>query len=181
LNKMPFSGEHGILTNYFVVASCSHPPLWTSAVAVKKDAIQSVIGFPIGIKSGEDLLTWSRLATKFKIAYSKKALSVFIQCNAHTYNDKPNRIPEERDLVGEGLISLAKQYKERQGIKKYVSLWFKMRSSIYLRLGMKKKAMINTIKSLEYDPLNLKNYVYLLLLIMPSATINKIFLKFGNA
>ena len=57
IRKLPFEGKDGILSNYFEVASCSHPPLWTSAVVVKKSAIQAIGGFPLGIKSGEDLLT----------------------------------------------------------------------------------------------------------------------------
>ena len=95
LKKLPFTGDCGLLTNYFEVASSSHPPLWTSAVVVKKEAILSVGGFPEGIKSGEDLLTWARLAATFKIAYSLKPLSVFVQDRAHTYIDKPNRVPQD--------------------------------------------------------------------------------------
>ena len=100
LNKMPFSGDHGILSNYFEVASCSHPPVCSSAVTIKKDAIISTGGFPEGIKSGEDLLTWARLASEFEIGYSIKPLSVFILAAAHTYDETPNRIPEEPDKVG---------------------------------------------------------------------------------
>ena len=79
IRKLPFEGEDGILSNYFEVASCSHPPLWTSAVVIKKSAIQAIGGFPLGIKSGEDLLTWARLAVNEKFAYSRKVLSVFIE------------------------------------------------------------------------------------------------------
>ena len=32
IRKLSFAEEDGILTNYFEVASCSHPPLWTSAI-----------------------------------------------------------------------------------------------------------------------------------------------------
>lgn len=36
LNKLRFKGDHGIIDNYFQVASFSHPPLNSSAVALKK-------------------------------------------------------------------------------------------------------------------------------------------------
>ena len=62
--------------NYFAVAA-NRPPLWTSAVAVTKKAIKDVGGFPVGIASGEDLLTWARLAMKFQIAYSIKPCATF--------------------------------------------------------------------------------------------------------
>lgn len=32
IRKLPFQEKDGVLTNYFEVASCSHPPIWTSAV-----------------------------------------------------------------------------------------------------------------------------------------------------
>lgn len=75
IKKLPFKGEDGILSNYFEVASCSHPPICSISIMVKKNAIQSIGGFPVGVKSGEDLLTWARLAVQEKIAYSRKPLS----------------------------------------------------------------------------------------------------------
>jgi len=55
----------GILDNYFAVAIRSDPPVCSSAMAVRKDAINSIGGFPVGIGSGEDLLTWARLAARY--------------------------------------------------------------------------------------------------------------------
>ena len=181
LNKMPFSGDHGILSNYFEVASCSNPPVWSSAVTIKKDAIISTGGFPVGVKSGEDLVAWARLASEFEIAYSIKPLSVFILAAAHTYDETPNRIPEEPDKVGNELAGLAKQNKDKRGIRKYVSHWYKMRSSIYLRLGMRKKALRSAILSILYNPLNFRVYIYLLLLFIPVTSVNLIFRKLGNS
>lgn len=64
LNKLPFNGDTGLLTNYFEVCSCSHPPVWSSAVCVEKSLLQEIGGFPLGVTSGEDLLTWARIAIK---------------------------------------------------------------------------------------------------------------------
>ena len=180
LNKIDFICDDGILTNYFEVASHSHPPLWTSAVVVKKNALDSIGWFPVGIKSGEDLLTWARLASKFKIAYSKRPLSVFIQCSANTYNDIPSRVPELPDRVGEELISIAQKNKNIRGINNYVAHWFKMRSSIYLRLGMKRNTLTTVARSLRYNPFSIRVCIYLFLLILPSTQLNRILRKFGN-
>ena len=68
---------NAIMGNYFEIASCSAPPLWTSAICVKKEALLTVGGFPQGVKSGEDLLTWARLAVRYRIAYSNKVLATF--------------------------------------------------------------------------------------------------------
>ena len=36
LNKIPFKGESGILTNYFEICSCSHPPVCSITTSVEK-------------------------------------------------------------------------------------------------------------------------------------------------
>lgn len=165
IRKLPFKGEDSILSNYFEVASCSHPPLWTSAVMVKKNAIQSIGGFPIGIKSGEDLLTWARLAVNGKIAYNKQAYAVF-NVEGYSISEKPKRIPAEQDIVGQELKALLKAHPSK-GLRLYNALWHKMRSSIYLRLKMRKKSIREAFISIKYNPLNYKLYIYIVLNLLP--------------
>jgi glycosyltransferase involved in cell wall biosynthesis len=180
LNKIPFEGNSGKLTNYFEVAACSHPPLWSSAIIVKKDALQAIGGFLVGIKSGEDLLTWARLAVKFSIAYSLTVNAIFIQDPAHTYDDKPNRIPESEDIVGNELIRLYNLNSDAYLLKNYISFWKKMRSSIYLRLGERKKAFKESLKALFFNPFNKVVYVYLIMTILPMKIVHSIFKKYGS-
>src|ERR1700690_1106881 len=59
IRGLPEKFSESILNNYFFVAAQSDPPLWTSAVAITKHAINSAGGFPVGITAGEDLLTWA--------------------------------------------------------------------------------------------------------------------------
>ena len=177
LNKLNFKGAHGIIDNYFQVASCSPPPLNSSAVAIKKEAIESIGGFPAGVTSGEDLLTWARLAAGFTIAYSTIPQSVFTQDPAHLYVSKPNRIPQDPDIVGRSLVAIARTSKRLPGIRRYISHWHKMRSSIYLRLGMKWESFRESIISLFYYPLNFKVILYLLLLGLPTSSVIQIFRK----
>ena len=183
LHKIPFIGEHGVLTNYFEVASCSHPPMWTSAVVAKKEALNSIGGFPVGIKSGEDLLTWARLTVKNKIGYSLKPLSVFIQDAAHTYDDKPNRLPDPEDRVGSELRKLLRDTDRANyySLRKYISHWYKMRASIYLRLGLRKNTMKETFHSIVYNPITLKVYTYVILVFLPLQWVNKFFKKLGTS
>ena len=110
IRKLPFKGIDGILTNYFEVASCSHPPICSISIMVKKEAMQSVGGFPIGIKSGEDLLTWARLAVKYKIAYNIKSLAVF-NIIGYKISEPPKRVPQKEDIVGTALIELNRIYR----------------------------------------------------------------------
>jgi hypothetical protein len=180
LKNMPFREKDGVLSNYFEVSSSSHPPLWTSAVTVKKSALEAIGGFPVGIKSGEDLITWARLAIGNSIAYSSTPLAVFIQDAAHTYYDRPNRLPQDPDFVGGELESLASLHREIPGIRHYAAQWHKMRASIFLRLGMKKQAFTDVIKSLSMRPLNTHAFFYLVLLLIPASMVNYTFKKFGR-
>lgn len=165
IRKIPFKGEDGILSNYFEVASCSHPPICSISIMVKKNAIQSIGGFPIGIKSGEDLLTWARLAVNGKIAYAKQAYAVF-NVEGYSISEKPKRIPAEQDIVGQELKALLKAHPSK-GLRLYNALWHKMRSSIYLRLKMRKKSIREALISIRYNPLNYKLYIYIVLNLLP--------------
>jgi glycosyltransferase involved in cell wall biosynthesis len=146
LNKIPFSGDNGILTNYFEVASCSNPPICSSSVVVKKDAIIAIGGYPVGIRSGEDLLTWARLAVKYKIAYSLIASSIFIP------DTSTIRIPEIPDIVAVEFQNLAEE-NSKYRIEKYISFWHKMRARNFLELGQKKNALNEIYFSIKNNSL----------------------------
>ena len=173
LHKIPFVVEHGILSNYFEVASCSHPPIHSSGIMVQIQAIKSIGGFPVGVKSGEDLLTWARLAAITKIAYSLKPLSVFMVDQAHEIKNKPIRLHDSQDPVGKGLIQLYKSAKPK-GLKIYISHWYQMRASVNIRLNCRSLVVKYCIKSLSYNFLNLKVYLFLIMAILPKYFQNKI-------
>lgn len=162
LDRLPFSGEHGVLTNYFEVATHSNPPIWTGAVCIERALLQELGGFPLGIKSGEDLLTWARIATRTHWAYSLKPYAIF-NMEGYNKNERPKRIPADIDVVGNELKQLWKQNPQPKGLKHYIAHWHKMRSSIYLRLGMRKKSIREALIGLRYAPLNWKLYGYVVL------------------
>jgi hypothetical protein len=158
---LPFSGEHGVLTNYFDVATHSNPPIWTGAVCIERALLQVLGGFPLGIKSGEDLLTWARIATRTHWAYSLKPYAIF-NMEGYNKNERPKRIPADVDVVGNELKKLWNENPQTKGLKHYIAHWHKMRSSIYLRLGMRRKCIKEAMKGLRYHPLNWKLYAYAL-------------------
>lgn len=162
LRKIPFCGERGVLTNYFEVASCSHPPVWTSAVCIERVLLQEIGGFPVGIKSGEDLLTWARVAVRTDWAYSMRAMAQY-NFDQVSIKEPPTRIPDEIDVVGVELKNLWVRFPNKIGMKKYLCLWHKMRSSMYMRLGCRKKCAVEAVKALRYNPWNYKLYAYLVL------------------
>ena len=162
LRKIPFGGERGVLVNYFEVASCSHPPVWTSAVCIERRLLLEIGGFPVGIKSGEDLLTWARVAVRTDWAYSMKEMAQY-NFDQVSIKEPPTRVPEQVDVVGAELKVLWEENPKKVGMRKYLSLWHKMRSSMYMRLGYRKECAAEAMRGLGYNPWNYKLYAYLVL------------------
>lgn len=178
IRKLPFEGEDGILSNYFEVASCSHPPICSISIMVKKTAIQAIGGFPLGIKSGEDLLTWARLAVSGVIAYSRKSLAMFIRDEGLFNKDQQLRVPEKEDIVGQELKKLYNINRHIIGLNKYVALWHKMRTRIFIDKKDRRKAIKECLISMKYN-MNVKILVFLVLIFLPSSFSRKVF-KFSN-
>jgi len=181
LNGIAFTADIGVMENYFQVASMSAPPLWSSAVCLRKKALLDIGGFPENVRSGEDLLTWARLAARKPPVYSMKPQAIFWQDKAHTYDESPNRVPEPDDPVGKALAELKNVPGTMvRDIDRYLSMWYKMRSSIYLRLGMRSSAFFEILKGLRSNPSNSKLYVYLLMCVLPAEYTRNLFKRFGR-
>ena len=166
VRKLPFHDVDGVLTNYYQVASCSEPPIFTSAVMVRRTAIQAVGGFPVGIKSGEDLITWARLAVKNNIAYTTSPKVVF-STDGLDFSIKPKRSNDEDDYVGKELVVLRNTYNPPH-INQYLSHWHKMRSSVFMRQRQRRKSIAEAMKGLRFYPCNYKLYLYILLNCLPT-------------
>ncbi len=180
IRKLPFKGEDGILSNYFEIASCSHPPLWTSAVIVKKSAIQSIGGFSIGIKSGEDLLTWARLAVQEKIAYSRKPLSFFCESESATDKSKAEIRYGSEGFVLQTLLDLYNKkentlYKEH--LKQYIIRWYKIYSIIQIETKHGHRAIRIAFKAICFGG-KLATFLPIIILgILPNQISYTLFLK----
>lgn len=167
IHKLPFSCEDGILNNYFQVASYSHPPISSISIMVKKSAIQSIGGFPIGIKSGEDLLTWARLACKYSIAYTKISQAIYNLGEGYNKKNLPPRRQDKGDPVGKSLVELYKKYPQTRGMKAYISHWHKMRASVAIRYDERKETIYEVLQSLRYNIRNTKVMPFLILALLP--------------
>ena len=174
LRRLPFEGEDGILANYFEVASLSHPPLWTSAVMVRKSAMEAIGGFPLGIKSGEDLLTWSRLACRGKIAYSKKVGAIYNLGEGYDLANQPPRRQDAGDPVGKELEKLYAQYPS-EGLKRYIGHWHKMRASTAIRYFERWECLSESAKSLRWSA-SRKILPFFVMPFIPKAILKRLFL-----
>lgn len=166
LHNLPFLGTEGCLNNYFEVAAHSDPPICSISLMIKKSAMLAIGGFPVGIKQGEDLLTWARLAVHNKIAYSTQSLAIFHNEQGHSI-ESPKRVPPQKDVVGEELEKLYHENTQIPGFSEYIAHWHKMRASIYLRLPHQAKACRHEVRiSRAWHP-NKKLVAYYLLSFLP--------------
>lgn len=146
LRDVPFKSDCGVIERYFAIAATSNPPLWTSALMVRTEAIRKIGGFPTGIKSGEDLLTWARLAASSPVAYCLTPSAVYVRgCS----NARP---PEAVDLAGKGLEEIYRSHPELPGLKQYLALWYNMRMSRCLAHCMYGNGLRALLRSLRYRP-----------------------------
>lgn len=166
INGIPPHPWDGTLEDYFAIASRSDPPLWTSAVAVTKAAITSVGGFPVGVKSGEDLLTWARLAVRFHIAYSTAPCAVFL--THEEFADRAERHDRAPDTVGKQLRQLYAQFgSEQRHLRCYTGLWHRMRAKTFLNLGKRGAALSEIWHALVLGGVSLRLWVYLACALAP--------------
>jgi glycosyltransferase involved in cell wall biosynthesis len=170
LKKIAFKGDKGLLNNYFEVASHSHPPVCSSAVVIKRNALLTIGCFPVGINSGEDLVTWAKLALNYQIGYSIDPCAIFYLSESHELRSKPSRPHDDNDSVGKELTHMYTICTDnhKRSLKKYISHWYKMRASVYLRDCNIKGTWKSAFRSLKINPLNYKLYGILLISLMPA-------------
>lgn len=172
VSPLPFKG---VLRDYFSVALQSDPPLWSSAIAVRKSAFESVGFFPVGITIGEDLLTWARLAVKYAIAYTSERHAVF-HLKAPLAGT-PSRTPQEPDRVGDSLVELlhALPVDKKESFERYIALWHRMRAAMYLGLHDRTKTFREVGRSVRYDPGNIRTYAYAAIAVLPDGMRGKLY------
>ncbi|MBI2428150.1 MAG: glycosyltransferase family 2 protein [Ignavibacteriales bacterium] len=172
ISPLPFKG---VLSDYFSIAAQSDPPLWSSAIAVRKPAFESVGLFPVGITIGEDLLTWARLAVKYSIAYTSERHAIF-HLKAPLAGT-PSRIPQEPDRVGTELVEMLHSLPvdKKESFERYIALWHRMRAAMYLGLHDRSKTFREVRHSVRYDPVNIKTYAYAAIASLPNGIRTKLY------
>ena len=182
IRNLPFEEEHGLLYNYFEVASCSHPPICSNTIMARKSAFQAVGGFPVGIKSGEDLLTWARLACRFKIAYCKMPLAVFCQSLYQTKSDSKSTVRlGGEDFILNELLNLYNsadfdaEYKN--GLKDYINRWYKIYCVLLIESGQCHRIFPIAMSALKFGAPKSTMLMLLCFACMPTGVAQQLFIK----
>jgi len=82
--KLDFSGPTGLISDYFSAACCRDLPVTASSVAVRREVLAEVDGFPVGWSMGEDLHVWMKIALRHPIACSRRSLAVYDYSDAQS-------------------------------------------------------------------------------------------------
>jgi len=159
--------KDGLVFNYFERVSQGAKLINSSSLVVTKVAIESVNGFPEGINSGEDILTWARLACKYRIALSSdECVEVEVPMNV---NDRSLRTHKFDDEVGRYLQKLLGhvECENKVYFQKYLSHWYEMRTIIFLQERHRVVAAKYWFKMLKYAPFRLRVWQMLVFLLLP--------------
>ncbi|MGY6560051.1 MAG: glycosyltransferase family 2 protein [Nitritalea sp.] len=159
-------GALGYLDNYFEVAAHSNPPVWTSATALHREALEAVGGFPVGIKSGEDLLTWARVALRYRVAYAYRVLAYY-RDNADMSVVSARRSID--DPVGAALLAELAHCPEalRTSYTLYLGRWLKSMGVVIFQQQDMPAARAKFREALPYTAEKFKIYIFYLLTYMP--------------
>ena len=158
----------GIIPDYFAVAAYSDPPVWSSAVVIRKDLLDAIGGFPEDIRVGEDLLTWAKIAAKHQVVYSMATQAVFYL--RAPIAGKPSRSPEIPDRVGLELSKLLPMFhdqKNRRTFRHYCAMWHRMRAAMFLQRLNRKQGFKEILTIARYHPISPQLYFYIGLFILP--------------
>ncbi|MBD9359867.1 glycosyltransferase family 2 protein [Methylomonas fluvii] len=172
--KIKFSGIDELpirllITDYFMTVVENGYFLFTSSVAIKKEIFEDLGGFPVGVKSGEDTLTWARLACQGDVAYTKVATSYYMLPNV-SLGERKNflRRPQIPDYVGSELIKLLdSSIKNKMSLQKYIAYWHRIRAMIFLELNERANGYFEIWKAISHDHVKLKDILCCILLLLP--------------
>jgi glycosyltransferase involved in cell wall biosynthesis len=179
-------GWEGELEHYFDTASRSEPPLHTSSVAARRAALLRVGGFPEGVISGEDLLTWAKLALRCRIAYSTRPKAVLWLAPSHVYEADPRtrRKTELADKVGDELRCLyleSRSLPQAKGFRRYLALWYRMRTNTLLTTGHRLLGFRSLLESARAYPFEPKLAAYLVFTLLPLRFMVAVFKRFASS
>lgn len=123
---------YGIVDDYFKYA-LNGPLISASSVVIPKVVFNAIGGFPIGIKRGEDLDMWIRVALNYDIAYFN------IICATY-YNNSDNRATQRNANLKEYAASYAEEVLIREKNQRNNSIFFE--EYMIQRIISKTKIMI---------------------------------------
>jgi len=168
-----FPGQSGILDNYFEVAAMSNPPVWTSAVVIRKECLETIGGFMPGVATGEDLLVWAKLAVRYKIAFNKTPQAIYNLPSGGTLRKDPKDMSMKNDIVRTELIKLYENSPSGY-LRIYLSFWDKMRAAINIKKSDCAEGRKYAMMAIRWNKWNYKAIILFFISFMPTIITKKL-------
>jgi glycosyltransferase involved in cell wall biosynthesis len=169
VNLRPGMPSRGLVSDYFRDCVDFEVLVCASGVASRREALERVGCFPVGVHAGADLITWSRLACQGALAFSTDPTA---------YVDAPPvdlarrsralRRPQHPDYVGDALARLAEEHPTRApSINRYRAWCFRIRALAFVELGERRKALEELTKATRVGGLEGRDLMIAALCMMP--------------
>ncbi|MDT4289245.1 glycosyltransferase family 2 protein [Methylomonas sp. MO1] len=145
--------------------------VFTSSVAINRAWLESVGGFPLGIRSGEDTLTFARLACAGDVAFSKLPTAYYMLPPV-AIGDRKNflRRPQCPDYVALELLKLLETTtKFNASLRRYLAHWHRIRAMMFLELNERLYSFPEIWKAIRFDKVTFKDILCCFLLMLPVA------------
>lgn len=107
----------GIIERYFKLALACDPPIHTSSICCRKQALVDAGMFPPGIRNGEDTALWARIALRYNIAISRKCCSLYYY---ETENSTIGKYFADRHFDYTKLLAEVGNYQYADDLRNYV-------------------------------------------------------------
>lgn len=104
----PFEdGWVGIVPDFFMAYSQGLSLVNSTTACVRRDALQQVGGFPLGVRRGPDVITWIKLALRYPVAHAQVVTAVYNQqavnrSDAHREVEPPGSLLYMAKLLRDG-------------------------------------------------------------------------------
>lgn len=112
----------GLIPDYF--ESCLGPhPVTSSSVLIPREVLENVGGFPPGVRAGGDLHTWTRIALRYRIAWSPTEGAVYHLAAENRVSQGALEVPDLvlakpiEEFLGRGLEPVS----PREGVLEYLN------------------------------------------------------------
>jgi hypothetical protein len=163
--------SRGLIADYFRDCVEFEVLVCASGVAARRDSLQRVGCFPVGVYVGADLITWSRLVCLGPLAYSTEP-TVYIHAPPvdRARRHRVVRRPQRPDYVGDALARLAEENGQfSASIDHYRAWWLRIRALAFAELNERRAAVRELGDAVKIDGLSRRDGMIAVLCLIPGS------------
>ena len=161
--------SRGLIADYFRDCVDVEVVVHPSGAATRRDSLQRVGCFPVGVYVGADLITWSRLVCLGPLAYSTEP-TVYVDAPPvdRARRHRVVRRPQRPDYVGDALARLAEENGQLSAsIDRYRAWWLRIRALAFAELNERRAAVRELREAVKIDGLSRRDGMIAVLSLIP--------------